>query len=71
VLTFSNFLEAFRARVSPDIARQRKLSRLNAKMSSGDPADQYQASQEKQQYLKDIQAKKTIALHRMLQKRKP
>lgn len=70
MLTFSNFLEGYRVKVDPNVARQRKLDKLNAKIGSADPYERQAISQEKQQYLKDIQAKKTDALHKMLAKRK-
>lgn len=62
--------EKFGVRVDPAVARQRRLQKLNAKMSSADPAEQQALSQEKQQLVRDMQDKKTAALHRMLKKRK-
>jgi hypothetical protein len=69
MLTFSNFIEGFRAKIDPAVARQRKIQKLNQKISSAHPSEQQAIAQEKQQYVKDIQAKKTAALHKMLKAR--
>lgn len=68
MLTFSDFLEAFRGRIDSVVSQQRKLNRLNKKIgTSGE--DHAAAAHEKYQFLRDRQAKKTAALHKMLKAR--
>lgn len=54
MIKFIEFIKEFRQKVDPIVRHQRKINKLNADISSGEPG----AQQEKQQYLRDLQNKK-------------